>query len=1593
MKEVEKVQTLPRVDALTRIFSVFSRLVLWTVVLGCVLAGALAVVVHGYALPRLNQWTPKLEALIAEQTQLPVRIGSLEAGDKGWLPVLRLRDVAVLDAQQQTRLHVPLVELHVSLVSLLRGGFEQLYVEGLDVQVLRTADGKISIAGQQLTGSRQPGMSAQQLEQALDWFFEQPAFFLNRSRVQWVDKTRNVAPVHADNVQLAVRNGLVYKRFFMAGTPDAQWGRRYVIKGQLQRFFSSARQQDSWLKASGRLYAHFPMLDGELLSSYAAVPHVQIEKGVAATRAWVQVDEGVLQRTTADVYLRDAVAQVQGSARALRLDRLTARLSWRGSVPMFGRSAAATAGTGADTDTDTDTAVGRWKLEQLHLVQDGSVLLTDAQAGGSSHGSGADDYYLRLEQPADLRAARRLSEVLLPALLEDAQFVQVRDTMRALDVQGRVQLHRARCTVRNGAIQRYSIAGRLRDVQWNMQQLTAKDRERMRQRDIPEKWPGVAGLNVDFSMTHTGGTAGVQLRDGHVDVAGVFEDPHIPVQQLDGRVEWQLNSHQLVSFALRKAAFSTPDAAGVVNVAWRESERQSEPASSGGSDAGSYLNISGTFSRADPARVHRYLPVTVRQEVRDYLKTAILGGHAPGGEFQIKGRISDFPWVGAAADEGVFHIGADVQNVRFAFAPPHLAAPGDAPWPVLEGVSGRFDIRGESIFLSEVTGQSGGLQLHRGRAQILDYNHSIVDVQAELEGQAQHALQMVSSSPLRRLTNRQLDGMTGDGSVRLELGLALPISDVNATTLTGTLHLQDNTLRLLPQLPALHHASGTVAFSEKQLQIPDVQAQWLGGAVQISGGTQQLLLPAVQQNSGQPAGFERPMRFDIRGRADAAGLYGLAGILPLAVQRAQQPLLRGETGYAAQLHVNDRQSRYSTHWQVQSDLQGMAVDLPQPLGKAQQTERQLLVRGGIRRAATAAQQPVADGAVADNVAFDNAVLLRYGAPASVSAPAPAPALSGALAAKKETEKEHAGSSDTPLHAYGTWHSGAAGSLRGSVVWGGTVAATAAATATATGMGDADDGNDGNDRNSEGSAGAAGGAKDSSRADRADSVRRLPLDFAANHAALPASGVLIQAHLPPLNVPAWQHLLHRDDPVLTRLSSVLSAALPQQAGSRRKTGNATLSSDASAALPVQLRLRTDRLEAGAVHLDGVHIAAERAGQTLQTSVQSEQLAGTLRYRMATAGDGLLTARLQRLHLPSDALDKLPQEQQKPVQQKPAQQAVAAGGQAYRPAHLPGIDVQIDDVRMGDAVLGRLTLKGQRDAGQHHAGAAWKMQTLRLQSEHAVLDASGYWSQQAAGASQSNLRYTLRFSDVGKTLDGWGFADVIERGNGSLAGHLEWDAPPWSPALHNLRGTLHADIRQGRFLQADPGAAKLLWFFSLQALPRRLTLDFGDAIEKGVAFNTIAGDITAADGTARTDGIRMEGADVDAVMQGQTSLTDRTQNLQVEVVPQIDARGASLVATAINPAVGVGTFIAQSVLGKTLSRAAAQRFVITGSWDAPVVKKQERDAAQKGAGRDAHDNDSSTHGGSSADDNSADDSSAGSKGQHGRGHVGSRDGLHD
>lgn len=369
------------------------------------------------------------------------------------------------------------------------------------------------------------------------------------------------------------------------------------------------------------------------------------------------------------------------------------------------------------------------------------------------------------------------------------------------------------------------------------------------------------------------------------------------------------------------------------------------------------------------------------------------------------------------------------------------------------------------------------------------------------------------------------------------------------------------------------------------------------------------------------------------------------------------------------------------------------------------------------------------------------------------------------------------------------------------------------------------------------------------------------------------------------------------------------------------------------LPQSLALHAADITLGQRRLQRLVLGLNRVrgegGETLwRANVESDQGAGYVEYRESRSGSGAgrVYARLARLALPPSEADRM------------------AELLDQAPAAVPALDVVVDEFELRGKKLGRLELEAVNRGVAAGAGAGpreWRLQRLLLATPEARLSASGSWAAPpGGGARRMALDFKLELADSGAWLQRLGFGRVVRGGKGRLTGQVGWGGSPLAFDTTSLDGQMNLALEAGQFLKADPGAAKLLGVLSLQSLPRRLLLDFRDVFQEGFSFDAVSGDMQVDRGVVATNNLRLRGVQAVVLMEGSADLNRETQDLRVVVVPEINAGTASLAYAAINPAVGLGTFLAQWLLRRPLQEAGTREFQVSGGWNEPKVERVQR-----------------------------------------------------
>jgi uncharacterized protein YhdP len=227
-------------------------------------------------------------------------------------------------------------------------------------------------------------------------------------------------------------------------------------------------------------------------------------------------------------------------------------------------------------------------------------------------------------------------------------------------------------------------------------------------------------------------------------------------------------------------------------------------------------------------------------------------------------------------------------------------------------------------------------------------------------------------------------------------------------------------------------------------------------------------------------------------------------------------------------------------------------------------------------------------------------------------------------------------------------------------------------------------------------------------------------------------------------------------------------------------------------------------------------------------------------------------------------------------------------------------------------------------------------LNVRNPDASFESDGSWKWNAR-APRTEMNMRLEVADIGKFLTRMGHPEGVKGGTATLKGSLGWSGPPQDLDVPTLSGNLAIEAGRGQFAKLEPGIGKLLSILSLQALPRRVALDFKDVFSDGFAFDEILGAVKVQAGVASTGGFRINGSSAKIVMTGDVDLAHETQKLRVRVIPAVGDSVATVAALLGGPVAGIGVFLAQKLLNDPLGQIVAYDYSVTGSWSDPTVTK--------------------------------------------------------
>lgn len=459
-------------------------------------------------------------------------------------------------------------------------------------------------------------------------------------------------------------------------------------------------------------------------------------------------------------------------------------------------------------------------------------------------------------------------------------------------------------------LERLGPTGMLHDLELRLSNLQADERavdlsvelEEAGLRPI-EKFPGVAGFSGQVRADRTGGLIEIDSRDLRVELPA-FLLRSIDFDDAIGTVIWRRTDESTIilsdSVRLRNADIDSRSSLQVILPA----------------DGGSPLvDFTSNWNITDVSAVSRYLPAKImRGKLYEWFDNSLIAGRIPSGTARLTGPIDKFPFEG---DEGLLLIEGHAEDAVLKYHP---------NWPPLEEVSADIIVENMRFYSEHNAATTLGNQSVDGRVEIANMRDPVLTVDAYATGTLETIRQFSMHSPIARIFGGQLDRFQVDGEASFDLQLRYPIRDKQAYEFSTSIRSNGGRLAIEGFTPPLTELTGRVVVTRDSIQSEGLVARFLDEPVSI-------VLRHAGEDMPQYAAIA-----SATGTATADALIAELGV-PL------KGLLGGATRYNARIMFprGRIENPVPLHIAIDSDLNGIGVDVPAPMGKTAGEPRPLSV--------------------------------------------------------------------------------------------------------------------------------------------------------------------------------------------------------------------------------------------------------------------------------------------------------------------------------------------------------------------------------------------------------------------------------------------------------------------------------------------------------------------------------------------------------------------------------------------------------------------------------------------------------------------------
>jgi uncharacterized protein (TIGR02099 family) len=308
---------------------------------------------------------------------------------------------------------------------------------------------------------------------------------------------------------------------------------------------------------------------------------------------------------------------------------------------------------------------------------------------------------------------------------------------------------------------------------------------------------------------------------------------------------------------------------------------------------------------------HKYLPADkLGPKTLEWFDRALLDGRISTAELTYKGPMRQFPF---RKNEGTFLARAQVENALFDY---------QQGWLPARDLKAEVEFRNQGMRVHATAATLGNLRLNEATAEIPDFRQNELSIKAAAASDLEAGLAFLRNSPIGPSLGETFARLGGRGAMTADVRLDLPLKRLDGRKIDVTARFADATVTMQKVSAPVQSLTGELRVKNSLVAEADLKGRFLGGPLTVQ----------IDQQSATAA------QLNAQGHAQASELHSLFS-LPATVK------LAGDTDYHVSMPIasGDSEAARRRNIKIDSNLRGLGVTLPEPLGKSVADERPLQV--------------------------------------------------------------------------------------------------------------------------------------------------------------------------------------------------------------------------------------------------------------------------------------------------------------------------------------------------------------------------------------------------------------------------------------------------------------------------------------------------------------------------------------------------------------------------------------------------------------------------------------------------------------------------